>query len=140
MVANRVAAVTVVSKAAGAGAGHSKAAGVADSSSPPVVAAADGEETVPEAKEDGDKTAEDLVTPTATPVGEGVLEVVLEVAAAPCDLEVLAEEIVRCLTGTTEGVAGAEGVATAGTELLPPISSSTMLIAQAPIMSKKSSR
>merc|ERR1719219_1721894 len=136
MVANRVAAVTVVSKAAGAGAGHSKAAGVADSSSLPVVAAADGEETVPEAKEDGDKTAEDLVTPTATPVVEGVLEV----AVAPCDLEVLAEEIVRCLTGTTEGVAGEEGVATAGTELLPPISSSTMLIAQAPIMSKKSSR
>ena len=48
-------------------------------------------------------------------------------AAAPCDLAVLVEETVRCLTGTTEGAAGVEGAVTAGTELLPPVSSSTRL-------------
>lgn len=124
MVANRVVAATVVSKAAGAAAANSKAAGVEVSSSPPV-AAADGEETIPEAKEGGDKTAGDLVaTQTATPVVEVVLGVA---AAAPCDLAVLVEETVRCLTGTTEGAAGVEGAVTAGTELLPPVSSSTRL-------------
>ena len=65
MVANRVAAATVVSKAAGAAAANSKAAGVEVSSSPPV-AAADGEETIPEAKEGGDKTEGDLVSFTIT--------------------------------------------------------------------------
>ena len=67
MVANRVVAATVVSKAAvaGAAAANSKAAGVEVSSSPPV-AAADGEETIPEAKEGGDKTEGDLVSFTIT--------------------------------------------------------------------------
>lgn len=125
MVANRVVAATVVSKAAGAAAANSKAAGVEVSSSPPV-AAADGEETIPEAKEGGDKTEGDLVvTQTATPVVEVVLGVAA--AAAPCDLAVLVEETVRCLTGTTEGAAGVEGAVTAGTELLPPVSTSTRL-------------
>ena len=65
MVANRVVAATVVSKAAGAAVANSKAAGVEVSSSPPV-AAADGEETIPEAKEGGDKTAGALVSFTIT--------------------------------------------------------------------------
>ena len=65
-----------------------------------------------------------MATQTATPVVEVVLGVA---AAAPCDLAVLVEETVRCLTGTTEGAAGVEGAVTAGTELLPPVSTSTRL-------------
>ena len=67
-------------------------------------------------------TFQQVVTQTATPVVEVVLGVAA--AAAPCDLAVLVEETVRCLTGTTEGAAGA---VTAGTELLPPVSTSTRL-------------
>ena len=70
-------------------------------------------------------TFQQVVTQTATPVVEVVLGVAA--AAAPCDLAVLVEETVRCLTGTTEGAAGVEGAVTAGTELLPPVSTSTRL-------------
>ena len=69
-------------------------------------------------------TLQQVATQTATPVVEVVLGVA---AAAPCDLAVLVEETVRCLTGTTEGGAGVEGAVTAGTELLPPVSTSTRL-------------